>query len=128
MDDALDLYETNTKFRSWLWPKFVYTYLGSVGNEWLCAAKCALRYTNCHFYWHSGSYCYIGDFTRHAYTYLGDTNAPIKVLKGRYGMFVSVCILTTTTFELLQTSKPLEVNLLEVMVPVAIGGTEKSLI
>ena len=91
LDDALDLYETNTKFRSSIWPKFVYTYISSGGNEWLCAAKCALRYTNCHFYWHSGSYCYIGDFTRHPYTYLGDTNAPIKVLKGRYGMLLFVC-------------------------------------
>ena len=89
-DDAFDLYEQNTQFRAWLWPKFVYTYVGSGGNEWLCAVKCVLRYTTCDFYWHSGSYCYIGDFTRHSYSHLGETNAPIKVLKGRHGKFPSL--------------------------------------
>ena len=85
---ALGLYEDNNKFRSNLWPKFVYTYESSYGNEKNCATKCAIRETACHFYYHSGSDCYFGDFTRHTNPhYLGETNGPFKALKSGFGKF-----------------------------------------
>ena len=86
MNDVLTLYEDYSKFRSDLWPKFVYTYYSSGGNEKICAARCAIRETACHFYYHSGSYCYFGDFTKHTNPYyLGETAGPFKILKNGFG-------------------------------------------
>jgi hypothetical protein len=84
---TLNKFATNYQFSSFIWPTYVFDYFNlGVGNEAECAVKCLLYdYEKCHFYFWSGTTCYIGDFNNYKNTLLGDTSGPIKFLTGSFG-------------------------------------------